>query len=461
MSTAEAIHTDVSPAISKSSLLAAPLLDSSRVHYYARYFGDPIARLFWRENRLWMGIMRPFGQTFAEFANLPIMNELVQDKLLVGIEHSAQFHPEFDAVYPLASTPRITYWHEWSPKMLRTAAQRLITLLQKLAQCGLTLRNPHPWNILYDGLNFVYMNPGSIVRFEAQTFARSYEKVARFFIRPLLLIENGSTHIARQLIEDPRDGILAGDIEHLRRDWEEWKPESGFKQVLAFLNRLATEVSCLHCNPGGGRWINYFDTDCDFSPSTSWSRKQQALELLLEDRDICSVLDLGANTGHYARVAAQRGRKVIAADFDPALVDATFERTRTTGLLLYPVTMDFSHPTPGQGVNGSWFPPATERFESDLVLCFALSHHMVFGKYRLDFEQVARGVRCFSRRWALVEYVERGKIRPEEWRPDAAAWYTADHLAETLRRHFPVVTILPPAEDGRRLLICGPERRLV
>jgi SAM-dependent methyltransferase len=244
-----------------------------------------------------------------------------------------------------------------------------------------------------------------------------------------------------------------------QRDSTTWNPKSETEQILPFLNRLATEASCLNCDSGGGRWIDYFSTDCDLSSGTSWSRKQQALELLLEDKNIHSVLDLGANTGHYARVAAERGREVIATDFDPALVDATFEETRKAGLSLYPVTMDFPHPTPAQGVDGAWFLPATVRFESDLVLCFALSHHMIFGKYRLDFEQVARGVRSFSRRWALVEYVERGKIRPKEWRPDADAWYTADQFAEALRRYFPVVTMLAPAKDGRRLLVCGPEER--
>jgi hypothetical protein len=84
---------------------------------------------------------------------------------------------------------------------------------------------------------------------------------------------------------------------------------------------------------------------------------------------------------------------------------------------------------------------------------------MVFGKYRMDFDQVARGVRSFTRTWALVEYVERGKIRPAEWRPDADRWYSVDSFASILRRYFPSVDILPPAKDGRRLLVCGPERR--
>jgi SAM-dependent methyltransferase len=458
-----ALHTRVEmpPETPSFEARVFPQLDSSQIRYYARYFGDPLSRLFWQNEELWMGILPPHGQAFARMWDLPIMRSLVDERLLVGLEPAPQKIPGFDAVYRLADTPRITYWHEWSPKMLRAAALRLIVLLQRLAQHQLTLRNPHPWNLLYDGLSFIYVNPGSILPLDAETFARSYEKLARFFVRPLLLIEKGLMHVARRLAEDPREGVLAEDLQHMEKAWAAWKPESGANQILPFLEQLETEVASLTCNSAGERWIDYFATDCDFGPGTSWSRKQHALEAILDDTQIKSVLDLGANTGHYARIAASRGREVIAADFDPALVDAAFEEARRTALFVYPVVADFAHPTPGQGVDGSWFPPATERWKADLVLCFAVSHHMVFGKYRLDFEQVALGIRGFARQWALVEYVERGKIRPAEWRPDSDKWYTVEHLAAALRRRFPAVQVLPPAKDGRRLLVCGPERRLV
>jgi SAM-dependent methyltransferase len=208
------------------------------------------------------------------------------------------------------------------------------------------------------------------------------------------------------------------------------------------------------------RWRNYADTHYDFSGDASWGRKQTVLERMLEEERIESVVDIGANSGHYARIAARDGREVIAADFDPVLVDSIFDETIRTGESIYPVVLDFCHPTPGQGVDGSWFPPANERLRADLVLCFALSHHLIFGKYRLDFEEVARGIRSFARSWAIVEYVGFESVHPIEWRPDAAAWYSVDNFAAVLRRHFRVVEVLNPAKDGRRLLVCGPDRRL-
>ena len=319
--------------------------------------------------------------------------------------------------------------------------------------------NPHPWNLLYDGTEFVYVNPGSIVPFEEETFARGFEKFARFFVRPLFLIESGFAHIARRLASDARDGVIAQDVAHLDSRWIDCPDNAASNDVPVFLGQVATRIESFECKIGGQHWFNYFTNDCDFSPGTSWTRKQGTLEAILKDRSIESVLDLGANTGYYTRMAARQGREVLAADFDPAVVDLAFAESQAASVPLYPVVLDFSHPTQGQGIDGRWFPPATERLSADLVLCFALSHHMVFGKYRLDFEQLARGVRSFARKWALVEYVERNnKIVPSRFRPEADCWYDISHLEAALGRYFPVIEPLPAAKDGRRLLVCGPER---
>lgn len=446
-------------AITPSSASMPALVDSSIIPYYARSFGDPHSRLFWHEGKLHLGVLSAHRSTFEEVLHSAVYRQLVDKNLLIDVVPATLYAELFDLSFRLDHTPRIVYWHEWSPWMLRAAALRMIELLSTLAENGFTLRNPHPWNLLFDGNHFSYLNVGSVVPLGAETFARSYEKVAQYFVRPLLLMEAGLGHTARCLTRDYREGVLDSDIAHVEELWSERSPDDSGERTVAFLEKVGARVAALKSHTQPKRWIDYFQTDCDFGPGTSWTRKQEALLALLQDPGIHSVVDLGANTGHYAALAAENGREVTAIDFDAALVDRIFGRTQDSGVPLYPAVLDFAFPTCPAGVDCRWFPPAAERFQSDLVLCFALAHHMVFGRYRLDFEQIARGIRSFSRTWALVEYVERGKIRPAEWRPDADRWYTVDRFAETLRRHFPVVTVMPSARDGRRLLLCGPEGR--
>jgi SAM-dependent methyltransferase len=433
--------------------------DSSGIDYYARSFGDPISRLFWYQNELHLGLLAPAAANFAKLVRSDLYQKLVADCLLFELHEAAMHEEVFAATYRLDRTPRITYWHEWSPRMLRTAALRMLELLTRLAAAGLTIRNPHPWNLLFDGRHFIFANSGSIVSLDAETFERSYEKIARFFIRPLLLVEHGFEHTARQLIKDVRDGVLLKDVQFPGSGWAESTRGMTIDQIPMFLASVSRRIQELRAPSTADRWLDYFETDCDFSEGSSWSQKQAVLLEMLNRDGIQSVLDLGANTGHYAKLAAERGREVMAADFDSALVDRIYKGSLSSHVSLYPAVLDFTHPTPADGVEYRWFPAATERYSADLVLCFALTHHMVFGRYRLDFEQIARGIRSFSRRYALVEYVDRGKIRPADWRPDADRWYSVSAFATAMREHFESVEILPPANDGRRLLICGPRGR--
>lgn len=275
------------------------------------------------------------------------------------------------------------------------------------------------------------------------------------------MIEGGYTHVARCLSGDMREGVLAADFPLPSGESTIATIPSGAREISSFLDNIQAQVRMLRLDLEGNRWSDYAETHYDFRENTSWGRKQTILTKMLEKAEIESVLDLGANNGHYARLAAQHGRVAIGADFDPVLIDSIFAEIEGTGVPIYPVVLDFSHPAPGQGVDGKWFPPATERLKADLVLCFALSHHLVFGKYRLDFNEVALGIRSFTKSWALVEYVGLESVRPAEWRPDAVAWYSADVFATILRRYFPVVEVLPASEDGRRLIVCGPDRSLL
>ncbi len=117
-------------------------LDSSRLHYYARYFGDPQARLFWREQHLWLGVLPVHGEFFTHILSSQVLDDIFTRRLLIGLRQDPSVVPGFDEIYQLDSTPRITYWHEWSPKMWRAASLRLIELFVALAELGLTLAKP-------------------------------------------------------------------------------------------------------------------------------------------------------------------------------------------------------------------------------------------------------------------------------------------------------------------------------
>jgi hypothetical protein len=137
------------------------------------------------------------------------------------------------------------------------------------------------------------------------------------------------------------------------------------------------------------------------------------------------------------------------------VVSRLYEDLRGSDETVLPLVLDFTNPSPGYGVCNDWFPPATERLRSELVLGFALEHHLVFGRHRLNFPEFARGIASFSSKAALVEFIEpTADLRSKEWRPESTDWYCVERFADAFRPHFREVLILPGRPNGRRLVFC-------
>jgi hypothetical protein len=170
-----------------------------------------------------------------------------------------------------------------------------------------------------------------------------------------------------------------------------------------------------------------------------------------------TVLDLAGNLGWYARLAAVEGAEVISSDIDETCANRLYRRLRQEHARVLPLVLDLNDPSPGYGVDNHWFPPATERLKSDLVLALAVTHHLVLAGFRLGFDQVIRSLASFTRRALLVEFVpldSEGCPYDRNSRPDANSWYDLDHFICALRAEFRSVSVVPNPPKARRLLLC-------
>ena len=90
------------------------------------------------------------------------------------------------------------------------------------------------------------------------------------------------------------------------------------------------------------------------------------------------VLDVGCNTGHFSRLAATSGAKVVGLDYDPAVIGGLFRRSREEHLSVLPLVMNFARPSPSLGWRNreqtSFGARAEGRFEVALML--AVVHHL-------------------------------------------------------------------------------------
>ena len=89
------------------------------------------------------------------------------------------------------------------------------------------------------------------------------------------------------------------------------------------------------------------------------------------------VHDLGANNGHFSRIACKLGYQTIAWDIDPVAVEKNYEvlkQEKRTDLL--PLLLDLTNPSGAIGWSSAERDSFMQRAQNDIVLALALVHHL-------------------------------------------------------------------------------------
>ncbi|HLV91402.1 MAG TPA: methyltransferase, partial [Acidimicrobiia bacterium] len=89
-----------------------------------------------------------------------------------------------------------------------------------------------------------------------------------------------------------------------------------------------------------------------------------------------TVLDLGANDGHFSRIAAGRGALAVAVDGDEPVLDRL--HASLDGEPIATVLADLTNPSPSLGWRLTERPGLWERVDPDLVVAYGLIHHLIY-----------------------------------------------------------------------------------
>jgi len=138
---------------------------------------------------------------------------------------------------------------------------------------------------------------------------------------------------------------------------------------------LASATKKLQWNAEGTEWADYYDGDSYDEGATA--HKRRVVGEFIEAIGPSELWDLGANTGEYSRIAAERGIETRAFDVDPACVDRNYvavRKQRETHLL--PLLLDLTNPSPSIGWAEAERDSIAERSRADAVMALALIHHI-------------------------------------------------------------------------------------
>lgn len=397
-------------------------------------FRDPSGFLFQRDGVLYRQVNQVYQKDYDLLMQSGLYEKLVKGKRLVP-------HQEVDAApadealaYRVIQPERVaflSYPYEWSFSQLKDAALLTLGIQKRALEYGLSLKDASAYNIQFHNGRPILIDTLS---FEAYPEGRpwiAYRQFCQHFLAPLSLMAYTDVRLS-QLMRVYIDGVpldLASQLlpartrlnfglaAHLHAHaaaqkrysdqavkTDEIKRQVSKTGLVGLIDSLESTVRSLKWEPRGTEWGDYYD-------ATNYTRaafddKIRAVQAFLEAIQPATVIDLGANTGAFSRLAAAMGALTVSADIDPAAVDKNYQEMRQkkeTNLL--PMVIDLTNPSPALGWSGEERLALLQRGPLDTVMALALVHHLAISN-NVPLPDVAR---FFARmgRTLIVEFIPK------------------------------------------------------
>jgi SAM-dependent methyltransferase len=369
--------------------------------------------------------------------------------------------------------PFQSYPYEWPPEMLHAAGALTLDLAEAMLAEGRGLKDATPYNVLFRGPQPVFVDWLSFERREpTDPTWLAYAQFVRTFLLPLLVTKQFGVGLD-QILLSKRDGLEPEEVYRLcgwgrrlkppfltlatiptqlgaRKGADEsiYRPkkvespekarfilEHQFKQLRRLLAKVEPEASA-------SAWAEYMGPKQHFTDE--YLRKKEAfVERALGRFRPQSVLDVGCNTGHFSRLAARGGARVVSLDQDPVVVGSVWKLASAEGLDILPLTVDVTRPSPGVGWLNAECPSFLDRARGnfDAVLMLAVIHHMLVSE-RVPLPEILKLASELTRDALVVEFVGANDPmfrRLTRGREQLFEYLSREFFEETARRHFDVL----------------------
>jgi SAM-dependent methyltransferase len=394
-----------------------------------RSFRDPAGILFRDGDRILRRVNPAAAGTLNTFLKTRTAREATESGKLVTSTRLAEDLYEHERI------PFPSYPYEWPAEMLRAAGGLTIELAQSALEEGFGLKDASPYNVLFRGSRPVFVD---VLSFEQRDPLQSawmpYAQFVRTFLLPLIASRYFGLH-PHQTLAGQRDGLepetlyrWAGPMRRLtppflnlvtlpqwlgkKRDDSIYQPkaEASAEKATFILEGLLRSCEgqlsgALAGSAADSTWSNYLDHKSLYTAGQLAQKEAFVAEALALARPT-TVLDVGANEGHFSFLAAEQGASVVAIDSDPVVVGSIWRRASEKGLDVLPMVVDLTRPTPAMGWRNQECASFLDRARGgfDLVLMLAVVHHILVTE-RIPLEDLVNLIAEISRDYVLIEFV--------------------------------------------------------
>jgi len=372
-------------------------------------FRDPLSRVFVDDDGVWRGLSSEALADYERLAGSTFFREAIERGDIVATERAddVALPGEWAAVLRHERIDVLSYPYEWPFEMLRDAALLQLALTRGALAEKLITKDASAYNVQFVGTKPVFIDVGSFERLRGGEPWPGYRQFCELFLNPLLVqalrdvpfqpLLRGSIHgisptTAAELLRGEgrfTKGVFTHVKLHARAE-RKYADDDREHDVKAELQRagfgpglIDAQLKNLEKAVAGLKWGKQESTWSDYADRAHYAdqdlgTKERFVAGAVEARSPGRVLDLGANDGHFSRLALQAGAaSVVAVDSDDLVVDRLYRDLRRVGeRRVLPLVLDLSDPSPGLGWRSRERLPFVERVRPDLVLCLAVVHHL-------------------------------------------------------------------------------------
>ena len=211
--------------------------------------------------------------------------------------------------------------------------------------------------------------------------------------------------------------------------------------LLGLIDSLKLSVESLKLKSEKTTWSNYYEDD-SYSEE-AMIEKEKCISEILESIEGDMVWDLGANTGRFSRLAAERKIQTISLDFDLACVEKNYLQTKEdANKYLLPLVMDLKNPSSDLGWSNSERISLIGRGPIDIVMALALLHHLAITN-NLPLMNLSSFFSRITKKHLILEFIPKTDPKVKKLlgsRKDIFSGYTEENFEKEFSKNFNLKT---------------------
>ncbi|GAC1395826.1 MAG: nodulation protein NoeA [Sediminibacterium sp.] len=425
-------------------------------------------------------VSHAYARTYDHLMGSGLYRQLVDEGLLIRHAEktlSADEEGNYYRILVPEMIRTISRPSEWSAGQWKDAVLVLLRINALAIGHGMILKDATPFNFTYHKGNCVLFDTLSFDFYEEGQPWIAYRQFCESMLGPLALICYNDAVFAKYVavsIEGFRLPYISRNL-----PWRTWFHVSTLfhihlhakygssgragLQVRRSMNtqKLVTLWNMLHRSVLKWQpvrrlqnWTTYYDRDIE--SENYINDKTRMVTGWLQSIKAGYVVDLGANNGRFALIAARTALEVVAVESDHDCVNGLYRQIKTEKISnITTILADIRQPTPGSGWNNEEKKPLLSRLKGDMLLALALIHHLcITGNVPILF--VAELFANLTTGYAIVEFVPKSDVKVREMlrnRKDVFGDYTEENFVRCFSNYFLLCEVHECGSSGRKLFL--------